>query len=42
MADGKTYQEALGNVEPIIEAWIEPATKLGRSTPQPRDRLAYV
>jgi len=41
MADGKTYQEALANVEQIIEEWIETATKLGRPIPQPRGRLAY-
>ena len=41
MADGKTYQEALGNAEQIIEEWIETATKLGRPIPQPRGRLAY-
>ena len=41
MADGKTYQEALSNVEQIIEEWIETATKLGRPIPQPRGRLAY-
>ena len=26
MADGKTYQEAIGNAEQIIEEWIETAT----------------
>jgi predicted RNase H-like HicB family nuclease len=41
MADGKTYQEALCNVEQIIEEWIETATKFGRPIPQPRGRLAY-
>ena len=41
MADGKTYQEALGNGEQIIEEWIETATKLGRIIPQPKGRLAY-
>jgi len=41
MADGKTYREALGNAEQIIEEWIETATKLGRPIPQPRGRLAY-
>lgn len=41
MADGKTYQEALGNAEQIIEEWIETATKLGRPIPQPRGHLAY-
>ena len=40
MADGKTYREALGNAEQIIEEWIETATKLGRPIPQPRGRLA--
>ena len=34
MADGKTYREALGNAEQIIEEWIETATKLGRPIPQ--------
>jgi predicted RNase H-like HicB family nuclease len=41
MADGRTYQEALANAEQIIEEWIETATKLGRSIPQPKGRLAY-
>jgi predicted RNase H-like HicB family nuclease len=41
MADGKTYQEALVNVEVIIQEWIETARELGRSVPKPRGRLAY-
>jgi predicted RNase H-like HicB family nuclease len=41
MADGKTYQEALVNVERIIEEWIETARELGRFVPKPRGRLAY-
>jgi predicted RNase H-like HicB family nuclease len=41
MADGATYKEALGNAEKIIEEWIETATKLGRSIPEPKGRLAY-
>lgn len=41
MADGKTYQEALENVEQIIDEWIETAIKLGRSLPQPKGRLVY-
>jgi len=41
MADGKTYQEALVNVERIIQEWIETARELGRSVPKPRGRLAY-
>ena len=41
MADGQTYQEALSNVEQIIQEWIETAKELGRSVPAPRGRLAY-
>ena len=41
MADGKTYQEALVNVERIIQEWIETARELGRVVPKPRGRLAY-
>ena len=41
MADGQTYQEALSNVEQIIQEWIETAKDLGRSVPAPRGRLAY-
>ena len=38
-ADGKTYQEALHNVEIIMQEWIETAKELGRSIPEPRLRL---
>lgn len=41
MADGKTYQEALNQVEVIISEWIETAQKLGCSIPQPRGKLMY-
>ena len=41
MADGKTYQEAVANVEIIIQEWLETAHELGRSIPQPKGRLAY-
>lgn len=41
MADGSSYQEALANVEVIIQEWIETAQKLGRSIPEPRGRLMY-
>ncbi len=40
-ADGATYREAIGNVEVIIEEWLETARKLGRSIPIHRGRLAY-
>jgi predicted RNase H-like HicB family nuclease len=40
-ADGATYQEALANVEVIIEEWIETAKEVGRPIPEPRGRLVY-
>ena len=41
MADGKTYQDALRNVEVIIREWIETAMELDRHIPEPRGRLMY-
>jgi len=41
MADGKTYQEALANVEVIIQEWIETARELGREVPEPKGRLMF-
>ena len=41
MADGATYQEALANVELIIEEWLETARDLGRAIPEPKGRLVY-
>jgi predicted RNase H-like HicB family nuclease len=41
MADGKTYQSALKNVEQIISDWIETAQMTGRLVPEPKDRLKY-
>lgn len=40
-ADGSTYQEALANVEVVIQEWIDTARELGRAIPQPRGRLLY-
>jgi len=40
-SDGSTYQEALGNVQGIIEEWIETARELGRPIPEPRGRLMF-
>jgi predicted RNase H-like HicB family nuclease len=31
MADGETYQEAVQNVEVVIQEWIDTAQSLGRS-----------
>ncbi len=41
MADGKTYQEAVANVEVIVKEWIQTAKELGRPIPQPRGRLMF-
>jgi predicted RNase H-like HicB family nuclease len=41
MADGATYQEALANVEVVIQEWIETAQESGRPIPEPRGRLVY-
>jgi len=41
MADGKTYQDALSNVEIIIKEWIETAIELKRQVPQPKGKLMY-
>jgi len=40
-ADGKTYSEALANVEVIIAEWLETAKSLGRTIPTPRGRLTF-
>lgn len=41
LADGKSYNEVLANVEVVIKEWIETAKVLGRPIPQPKGRLAY-
>lgn len=41
MADGGSYQEALANIEVIIQEWIETAKELGRPIPEPKGRLIY-
>ena len=40
-ADGKTYKEALANVEVIIREWIDTARELGRPIPKPKGRLVF-
>lgn len=40
-ADGKTYKEAVENVEGIIQEWLETAKELGRPIPKPKGRLKY-
>jgi len=41
MADGQTYQEAVANVEIAMQEWIETASQLGRTVPEPKGRLRY-
>jgi predicted RNase H-like HicB family nuclease len=41
MADGVTYQEALTNLEVVIQEWIETAKELGRPIPEPKGRLVF-
>ena len=40
-ADGETYQEAVQNVEVVIQEWIKTAQELGRSIPEPKGRLLF-
>ena len=40
-ADGETYQEALQNVEVIMQEWIETAKELGRPIPEAKGRLMF-
>jgi predicted RNase H-like HicB family nuclease len=40
-ADGATRQEALANVEVIIEEWMETARNMGLSIPEPKGRLLF-
>ena len=41
MADGKTYRQAVANVEIVMKEWIETAKDLGRPIPEPRGRLMF-
>ncbi len=40
-ADGATRQEALANVEVVIDEWIETAREIGRDVPEPKGRLLF-
>jgi predicted RNase H-like HicB family nuclease len=41
MADGKSYAEALQNVQTVISEWIETARSLGRAVPEPKGKLMF-
>ena len=40
-ADGRTYPEALDNVQVVIREWIDTAKELGSEIPQPKGRLIF-
>ena len=41
MADGRTRQEVLSNLEIIMEEWIATARELGRPLPAVKGKLSY-
>ena len=41
MADGNTYQEAITNIEKVIEEWLETAHSLCREIPKPKGKLMF-
>ena len=41
MSDGSTQQEALSNVQVIMQQWIDTAKSLGRAIPEPKGKLMY-
>lgn len=40
-SDGKSYEEAVENVQVIIEEWIETANALNRKIPEPKGKVRY-
>lgn len=42
LADGETYEEAIGNAQQVINDWIETAISLGREIPKPKGKLMFV
>ena len=41
MADGESYQDAVANVQIIIDEWIETAYLTRRDIPKPKGRLMF-
>lgn len=41
MADGKSYIEAVQNVEIVIQEWIDTAIALSKEVPKPKGKLMY-
>ena len=40
-ADGGTHQDALANLEVVIQEWMEAAKELSREIPKPQGRLLF-
>jgi predicted RNase H-like HicB family nuclease len=40
-ADGRSYKEALSNVELVVDEWIEIAREMHRPIPKPKGKLMY-
>ncbi|NOT38227.1 MAG: type II toxin-antitoxin system HicB family antitoxin [Saprospiraceae bacterium] len=40
-SDGKNYEEALANIQIIIEEWIETAKLIGKQIPEPKGKLMF-
>mgnify|MGYP001564978366 CR=1 FL=1 len=41
MADGSTYEEAMKNVQVVIDEWIETARADGREIPKAKGKLMF-
>jgi len=41
MADGKSYMEAIENIQIVIGEWLETAKSLNRLIPIPKGKLLY-
>lgn len=41
MADGKSYSEAVENIQIVIGEWLSMAEELNREIPQPKGKLMY-
>lgn len=40
-SDGKTYSDALENVQVVIDEWIETAKMIGKTIPTPKGKLMH-
>ena len=41
MADGKTYEQAVSNVQKVIKEWVETAKEIGKPIPEPKGKLGF-